>query len=137
LYRKGAEVIYKDLESVHVSGHACQEELKLIQVLAHPTYFMPVHGEYRHLVHHKNLAKSMGVQSDHIFLLETGQVLELTKDGAEINGRVPTGAVFVDGIGVGDVGNIVLRDRKMLAEEGMLTIVVAIDRESASILAGP
>lgn len=137
LFKKGAEVIYKDLEEVHVSGHANKEELKLIHILVHPKYFMPVHGEYRHLIQHAKLAQELGMQSKDIFTMETGQVLELTKDEAKITGRVHTGSVFVDGLGVGDVGSIVLRDRKHLAEDGMLTVVVTLDRESYSIIAGP
>ena len=137
LYRKGCNVIYKDLEAVHVSGHACQEELKLILRLTHPQFFMPVHGEYRHLVHHKNLAEKVGIPKDNIRVLSTGQVLELTKHSAEINGRVRTGAIFVDGIGVGDVGNVVLRDRRMLAEGGMLIVVATIDKESKTLVSEP
>lgn len=137
LYKKGADVIYKDLEAVHVSGHACQEELKLILRLTHPKFFMPVHGEYRHLVHHKNLAMSVGIPKDNIKVLETGQILELTPHTAEVNGRVHTGAVLVDGIGVGGVGNIVLRDRKMLAEGGMIIIVATIDKHSKELISEP
>ncbi|MGL5650993.1 MAG: ribonuclease J [Paraclostridium sp.] len=137
LYRKGAEVIYKDLEAVHVSGHAYQEELKLIHTLVHPKFFMPVHGEYRHLVHHKNLAIKLGMKKENIFILDNGEVLELNKKNAKKNGKVRVGTVYVDGIGVGDVGNIVLRDRKYLAENGMMTIVIGIDKESKSIVAGP
>lgn len=137
LYRKGAEVIYKDLEAVHVSGHAYQEELKLIHTLVHPKFFMPVHGEYRHLVHHKNLADKLGMKKENIFILDNGEVLELNKKTAKKNGKVRVGTVYVDGIGVGDVGNIVLRDRKYLAENGMMTIVIGIDKESKSIVAGP
>lgn len=137
LYRKGAEVIYKDLEAVHVSGHAYQEELKLIHTLVHPKFFMPVHGEYRHLVHHKNLAVKLGMKKENIFILDNGEVLELNKKIAKKNGKVRVGTVYVDGIGVGDVGNIVLRDRKYLAENGMMTIVIGIDKESKSIVAGP
>ena len=137
LFKKGAEVIYEDLEEVHVSGHAYQEELKLIHALVHPKYFMPVHGEYRHLMHHAKLAQKLGMLAKNIFTMETGQVLELTKDEAKVTGWVRTGSVFVDGLGVGDVGNIVLRDRKHLAEDGMLTVVVTIERESYSIIAGP
>ncbi|WP_170075189.1 ribonuclease J [Paraclostridium dentum] len=137
LYRKGAEVIYKDLEAVHVSGHAYQEELKLIHTLVHPKFFMPVHGEYRHLVHHKNLAAKLGMKKENIFILDNGEVLELNKKTAKKNGKVRVGTVYVDGIGVGDVGNIVLRDRKYLAENGMMTIVIGIDKESKSIVAGP
>lgn len=137
LYRKGCNVIYKDLEAVHVSGHACQEELKLILRLTHPKFFMPVHGEYRHLVHHKNLAEKVGIPKDNIVVLSTGQVLELTPHSAEVNGRVRTGAIFVDGIGVGDVGNVVLRDRRMLAEGGMLIVVATIDKESKTLISEP
>ena len=137
LYRKGAEVIYKDLEAVHVSGHAYQEELKLIHTLVHPKFFMPVHGEYRHLVHHKNLAVKLGMKKENVFILDNGEVLELNKKTAKKNGNIRVGTVYVDGIGVGDVGNIVLRDRKYLAENGMMTIVIGIDKESKSIVAGP
>ena len=126
LFRKGADVIYEDLEDVHVSGHAYQEELKLIHSLVNPKYFMPVHGEYRHLKHHGDLAESLGMSRDNIFILETGNVLELTKNSCKKDGRVKTGAIFVDGLGVGDVGNIVLRDRRHLAQDGMLTIVVQL-----------
>ena len=137
LYKKGAEVIYKDLEAVHVSGHACQEELKMILRLTNPKFFMPVHGEYRHLVHHKNLAQSLGIPKDNIMVLETGQILELTPDTATINGRVRTGDIFVDGIGVGDVGTIVLRDRRMLAEGGMIIVVATIDKQSKELISEP
>lgn len=136
LYKKGADVIYEALEDIHVSGHACQEELKLIHALTHPRYFIPVHGEYRHLKHHKDLAIKMGMQSDNIFIVETGQVLELSDQSAKITGKVRSGNIFVDGIGVGDVGNIVLRDRRNLAQDGMLIIVAAIESESYSIAAG-
>ncbi|WP_040329937.1 ribonuclease J [Clostridium ihumii] len=137
LFRKGVDVIYKDLEEIHVSGHACQEELKLIHALVKPKYFVPVHGEYRHLKHHKDLAVSLGMKKENVFILETGKVLSIENEEAKINGRVKTGKIFVDGLGVGDVGNIVLRDRRFLAEDGMLTIVVAIDNETYSIVAGP
>ena len=137
LFRKGADVIYEDLEDVHVSGHAYQEELKLIHTLVNPKYFMPVHGEYRHLKHHGDLAENLGMKKNNIFILETGDVLELTKDNCRKDGRVRTGAIFVDGLGVGDVGNIVLRDRRHLAQDGMLTIVVTIERDTLSIVSGP
>ena len=137
LFRKGADVIYEDLADVYVSGHAYQEELKLIHTLVNPKYFMPVHGEYRHLKHHGDLAENLGMDKNNIFILETGNVLELTKNGCKKEGKVRTGAVFVDGLGVGDVGNIVLRDRRHLAQDGMLTIVVAIERETLSIVSGP
>ena len=137
LYKKGAEVIYKDLEEVHVSGHAYQEELKLMHTLTSPKYFMPVHGEYRHLIHHRNLAYSMGMTSQNVFILEDGDVLEVSRQQAGITGRVRAGNILVDGIGIGDVGNIVLKDRRVLAEEGMLIVVTAIDLETCSIMSGP
>lgn len=137
LYKRGADVVYESIEDIHVSGHACQEELKLIHTLVKPKYFMPVHGEYRHLKHHKDLAVSLGMDDKDIFILETGEVLEISEDGVKKNGRIRAGRVFVDGIGVGDVGNIVLRDRKYLAQDGMVTIVVAIDKDTYSIISGP
>ena len=137
LFRKGVEVIYEDLEEIHVSGHAYKEELKLIHTLTKPKYFMPVHGEYRHLKHHSDLAVKLGMDRENVFTLETGEVLELSKDDARANGKVPTGVIFVDGIGVGDVGNIVLRDRRDLANDGMVTIVIAINKDTYTIAAGP
>ena len=137
LYRKGVEVIYEDLEDIHVSGHAYKEELKLIHTLVNPKYFMPVHGEYRHLKHHSDLALKLGMDKSNVFTLETGQVLEISQDKAIATEKVHTGVVFVDGIGVGDVGNIVLRDRRDLARDGMVTIVVAINKETYSIVSGP
>jgi len=137
LFKKGANVIYDTTEEIHVSGHACQEELKLVHTLVRPKYFMPVHGEYRHLRQHGLLAEKIGMDSSNIFIAETGQVLEVSPSEGRIAGRVQTGAIMVDGLGVGDVGNIVLRDRKHLAEEGILTVVVTIERETYSIVAGP
>ena len=137
LYRKGVEVIYEDLEDIHVSGHAYKEELKLIHTLVKPKYFMPVHGEYRHLKHHSDLALKLGMDKSNVFTLETGQVLEISQDKAITTEKVHTGVVFVDGIGIGDVGNIVLRDRRDLARDGMVTIVVAINKETYSIVSGP
>ena len=137
LYRKGVEVIYEDLEDIHVSGHAYKEELKLIHTLVKPKYFMPVHGEYRHLKHHSDLALKLGMDKSNVFTLESGQVLEISQDKAIATEKVHTGVVFVDGIGVGDVGNIVLRDRRDLARDGMVTIVVAINKETYSIVSGP
>lgn len=137
LYRKGVEVIYEDLEDIHVSGHAYKEELKLIHTLVKPKYFMPVHGEYRHLKHHSDLALKLVMDKSNVFTLETGQVLEISQDKAIATEKVHTGVVFVDGIGVGDVGNIVLRDRRDLARDGMVTIVVAINKETYSIVSGP
>lgn len=137
LYRKGVEVIYEDLEDIHVSGHAYKEELKLIHTLVKPKYFMPVHGEYRHLKHHSDLALKLGMDKSNVFTLETGQVLEISQDKAIATEKVHIGVVFVDGIGIGDVGNIVLRDRRDLARDGMVTIVVAINKETYSIVSGP
>ena len=137
LYRKGVEVIYEDLEDIHVSGLAYKEELKLIHTLVKPKYFMPVHGEYRHLKHHSDLALKLGMDKSNVFTLETGQVLEISQDKAIATEKVHTGVVFVDGIGIGDVGNIVLRDRRDLARDGMVTIVVAINKETYSIVSGP
>lgn len=137
LFRKGVDVIYEDLEEIHVSGHAYQEELKLIHSLVKPKYFMPVHGEYRHLKHHRDLAIKLGMKPENVFTLETGQVLEISEDGVNTSKTVHTGVLFVDGIGVGDVGNIVLRDRRDLAKDGMVTIVVAINKENYSIVSGP
>ena len=137
LFRKGVEVIYEDLEEIHVSGHAYKEELKLIHTLVKPKYFMPVHGEYRHLKHHSDLALKLGMDKSNVFTLETGQVLEISQDKATATEKVHTGVIYVDGIGVGDVGNIVLRDRRDLAKDGMVTIVIAIDNETYSIVSGP
>jgi ribonuclease J len=137
LFRKGANVIYQSLEEVHVSGHACQEELKLIHQLVKPKYFMPVHGEYRHLRQHALLAEKLGMDTENIFTLGLGQALELSSKTAKISNGIPTGAVMIDGLGVGDVGNIVLRDRKLLAQDGILTVVVTLEKESCSIIAGP
>lgn len=137
LLKKGAKVIYKDLEAVHVSGHACKEELKLIHRLVHPKFFLPIHGEYRHLKYHADLAEELGMDPKNIFIMETGQILELNQNESKITGQVKTGPVYVDGLGVGDVGNIVIRDRKNLAQDGMITIVATIHKESYSLTAGP
>lgn len=137
LISKGAEVIYDAMEEVHVSGHACREELKLIHSLIKPKYFVPVHGEYRHLKEHAELAKSLGMDEKNIFLLDNGDVLELTGKKAVKAKSIHTGTVYVDGSGVGDVGNIVLRDRKVLSQDGILTAVLAIDKKSKEIISGP
>ena len=137
LISKGAEVIYDAMEEVHVSGHACREELKLIHSLIKPKYFVPVHGEYRHLKEHAELAKSLGMDEKNIFLLDNGDVLELTGKKAVKTKSVHTGTVYVDGSGVGDVGNIVLRDRKVLSQDGILTAVLAIDKDAKEIISGP
>lgn len=137
LYKLGTKVIYESLADIHVSGHACQEELKIIMALANPKFFIPVHGEYRHLFRHGALAEEMGIPKKNIFISEIGKVLELSNDKCKFNGSVPAGKVMVDGLGVGDVGNIVLRDRKMLAESGLIVVVVTLDSYSHEIVAGP
>lgn len=137
LLNAGAEVIYNEIEEVHVSGHACKEELKLIHRLVKPKFFMPVHGEYRHLVEHKLLAQELGMQPENIFLMETGRVLELTSNSGEMIGKVNCGSVIVDGKGVGDVGNIVLADRERLGSDGVITVVVTIDSSEFKLLSGP
>lgn len=137
LYKLGADVIYEKSNGVHVSGHASQEEIKMMHNLVRPRFFMPVHGEYRHLVKHANLAKSLGMPSDHIVIGENGSVIELTKSSITINGKVPAGKVLVDGLGVGDVGNIVLRDRRQLSQDGIMIVVVTVDKESCHVVSGP
>lgn len=137
LFQKGAEVIYKSLAEIHVSGHACQEELKLMQCLVKPKFFIPVHGEYRHLKQHGELATSLGMPEGNVVIPENGGVIEVTRNSIRKNGLVPSGQVFVDGLGVGDVGNIVLRDRKHLSQDGILTVVVTLSRENNSVIAGP
>lgn len=137
LFKKGANVVYESLADIHVSGHACQEELKLIHTLIKPKYFMPVHGEFRHLKQHALLAQKLGMEESNIFISDIGQVLEITHEGAKLNGNVTAGQVLVDGLGVGDVGNIVLRDRKHLSQDGILTVVVTIEKESGKVIAGP
>ncbi|MGN0145241.1 MAG: ribonuclease J [Clostridium sp.] len=137
LAEKGAEVIYKSIEEIHVSGHACEQELRLIMALLKPKFFIPVHGEFRHLMMHGRIAESMGIEKQNIFMPEVGEVFELTRKGGKISGKVPSGRVLIDGIGVGDVGNVVLRDRKNLAEHGMIIVVVCIDSEEKTIVGGP
>ncbi|MBK1813777.1 ribonuclease J [Clostridium sp. YIM B02505] len=137
LFKKGAEVIYESIAGVHVSGHACQEELKLMHTLTKPRYFIPVHGEYRHLKQHGELAVKLGLPPKNFLIPENGDVIEITRDNLRKNGTVISGNVFVDGLGVGDVGNIVLRDRKHLSQDGILTVVVTIERESGNVIAGP
>ena len=137
LTRRGAEVVYDKLAEMHVSGHACQEELKMIMALTKPRFFMPVHGEYRHLQINAGLAKAVGIHPNNIFISEVGKVLELTANSARFNGTVPSGRVLVDGAGVGDVGDAVLRDRKHLSEDGLIVAVVTIDGASNTVVAGP
>jgi len=137
LLKKGTEVIYEGLMEVHVSGHAKQEELKLMQALIKPKFFVPVHGEFRHLVAHKDLATTMGVPKENSFIMNNGDVLELTRNSAKITGEVPHGQLLVDGLGVGDVGNIVLRDRKVLSQDGLMIVVVTMNRATGQIVSGP
>lgn len=137
LLQKGAEVIYKALAEIHVSGHACKEELKLMQCLVKPKFFIPVHGEYRHLKQHGELAMTLGMPENHIIIPENGGIIEVTRNSIRKNGIVPSGQIFVDGLGVGDVGNIVLRDRKHLSQDGILTVVVTLSRENNEVIAGP
>ena len=137
LYRKGAEVIYDKLADLHVSGHACQEELKIIHALVKPKYFIPVHGEQRHLKRHAQLAREMGMDPNHIIIADIGRVIELSRNKATISGTVPAGRMLVDGLGVGDVGSVVLRDRKHLAEDGMIVVVVSLSSEDGSLISGP
>ena len=129
LFKQGADVIYEALVEVHVSGHARREELKLIHRLVRPKFFMPVHGEYRHLKQHANLAQSLGMPEENIFLMENGQVLELSQRKAQISGTVQSGSILIDGLGVGDVGNVVLKDRKHLSEDGLIVVVVTVNSD--------
>ena len=136
MYKKGVSV-YHDEAVVHVSGHACQEDLKLIHALTKPKFFMPIHGEYLHLMQHKELAEFMGMDPANIFVMDIGDVLELTNDSAKRAGTVPSGRMLVDGYGVGDVGNIVLRDRRHLAQDGLIVVVATVDLEEGTIISGP
>ena len=137
LYRKGADVVYEKSEGLHVSGHACQEELKIIHGLVKPRFFLPIHGEQRHLQIHSKLAQAMGMNPRNIFIGEIGSVFEFTAKSCKLKGTVTAGRVFVDGSGVGDVGSVVLRDRKHLAEDGMIVVCVNLSAEDGSILTGP
>ena len=137
LYRKGADVVYEKSEGLHVSGHACQEELKIIHGLVKPRFFLPIHGEQRHLQIHSKLAQAMGMNPKNIFIGEIGTVFELTAKSCKVKGTVTAGKVFVDGTGVGDVGSVVLRDRKHLAEDGMIVVCVNLSAEDGSIITGP
>ena len=137
LYRKGAEVIYDKLEGLHVSGHACQEELKMIMGIVKPKYFIPVHGELKHLRKHAGLALNVGIPKENILIADNGRVAEISKKALKCTSTVPAGRVFVDGYGVGDVGSVVLRDRKHLAQDGLVIVAVCIDRENGEIVSGP
>jgi ribonuclease J len=137
LFRKGADVIYDRASDLHVTGHACQDELKLIMGLVKPKFFIPIHGEYRHLCIHKRVAETMGIPSANILISDIGKVIEVSPKSVKFNGTVPSGRVFVDGTGVGDVGTVVLRDRKHLAQDGMLVVVMSLSEEDRSLVSGP
>lgn len=137
LYRKGAEVVYDKVEGLHASGHACQQELKMIHALCRPRFFIPVHGEQRHLQKHAQLAQTMGMHARNIIIADIGRVIECTSKTCKINGNVPAGKILVDGTGVGDVGSVVLRDRRHLAQDGMIVVCVNLSSEDGSILSGP
>ena len=134
LFQKGADVVFED---THVSGHACQEEIKLIYSLTQPKYAIPVHGEYKHLMAQAKLAEQLGIEKENIFILHSGDVLKIENQEAKIDGKVPCGSIFVDGLGVGDVGNVVLRDRQRLADNGIIIVVLAMDAAGEQVLAGP
>ena len=137
LVRAGADVVYEALAEVHVSGHARQEEIKLVHALTNPKFFIPIHGEYRHLYQHAELAKSLGMEDKNVVIANIGDVVELTQTGISVAGTVPSGEVLIDGLGVGDVGNVVLRDRKHLSQDGLLIVVLAVDRDSGTVVSGP
>ncbi|PWL84220.1 MAG: ribonuclease J [Clostridia bacterium] len=137
LYQHGAKVIYERMADVHVSGHACKEELKLMLTLTKPKFFIPVHGEARHLYQHKDLAEELGIPEEDIFVTEIGDVVELTRNKGRIAGSVTAGSVMVDGSGVGDIGNVVLRDRKLLSEDGIFTVVITLNKQTGALLAQP
>lgn len=137
LYRRGADVIYEKISDIHISGHAFQEELKLMINLVKPKYFIPIHGEYRHLVLHARLAEEVGIKKENILLVENGQIVEFDKNGGKARERVPTGRVLIDGKGIGDVGSIILRQRRMLSENGLVVVTLALDEETGYVVYGP
>ncbi|MDA3894686.1 MAG: ribonuclease J [Desulfobacteraceae bacterium] len=137
LFRKGAEVIYEKVSDIHVSGHAFRDELKEMINLTMPDYFIPIHGEYRHLFHHAQLAEEVGIPKDQVLLAENGQIIEFDKSGGRINGEISTGRILVDGKGIGDVGRLVLKERRLLSEEGLVVVTIAIDEETGFIVYGP
>lgn len=137
LFRLGANVIYESISGIHVSGHASQEELKLMLNLVRPKYFIPVHGEYRMLIKHGRLAEQLGISSENIFIAENGNVMEFSKHDGAMNGKVAAGRVLIDGLGVGDIGNIVLRDRKQLSQDGILIVIMTISKDLGVVIAGP
>ena len=137
LIQKGAKVINDRISEVHVSGHACQEEQKLMMALTKPKFFMPIHGEFHHLRQHSITAEEQGIPTDHMVIPQIGKVVELTKKGIRLGEDVPSGAVFVDGSGIGDIGNVVLRDRKMLSEDGLFIVTLAVDAVTGALISGP
>lgn len=137
LFRKGADVIYEKISEIHVSGHAFQEELKEMINLTMPDYFIPIHGEYRHLYHHAQLAEEVGIPPDHILLAENGQIIEFDENGGRIRGSIATNRILVDGKGIGDVGRLVLKERRLLSEEGLVVVTMALDEETGFIVYGP
>ncbi len=137
MFERGAKIVYDGESDIHVSGHARREELKLIHRLVKPQFFMPVHGEYRHLYLHGELAVELGMKPENIFLMKNGSVLELSRNECDIVGQVPSGNILVDGLGVGDVGNIVLRDRKHLSEDGLMVVVVNLSKEDGKMVSEP
>ncbi len=137
LFRSGAEVVYESYNDIHASGHACQDELKMMLGMTKPKFFIPVHGEYRHLHRHAKLAEGMGMKKENVLIAEIGDIIELDKNSAKIVGTVPSGRVLVDGLGVGDVGNVVLRDRKHLAQDGLIVAVAVVDSKSGVLLSEP
>jgi ribonuclease J len=137
LTKSGVSVLHDAVAEVHVSGHACQEEIKLMQALLRPKYYMPVHGEYRHLAANRQLARDMGMDDSKIFISDIGKVLEIDQKSAQFTGTVPSGKILVDGYGVGDVGNIVLRDRRHLAQDGLIVVVASVDTDAKLLISGP
>jgi ribonuclease J len=137
MYKLGADVIYEKISAIHVSGHAFREELKDMIRMTNPKYFIPIHGEYRHLILHARLAEDIGISKDHVLLAEDGQVIEIDESGARFNGEIPTGRVLVDGKGIGDVGRSVLKERRILSEEGLVVVKMAFDEETGVVIYGP
>jgi ribonuclease J len=137
LLRQGAQVVYSAIAPVHVHGHGSQEELKLLLNVVKPKYFVPIHGEYRHLSQHAKLAESIGIPRESIFVIEDGEVLEIGAEAAKINGRVTSSNVYVDGLSVGDIGTVVLRDRKMLSRDGMVVVIIAVNRQTGKLVGRP
>jgi len=137
LFKQGAQVLYNDIAEVHVHGHASQEELKLLMNIVKPKYFMPIHGEYRHLCLHAKLAQSVGIPKEHTFVMEDGDVLEIDQSSAKVDGRITSSNVYVDGLSVGDIGTVVLRDRQMLARDGMVVVIIAVNRQTGKLVGRP